>query len=88
MACYAWRQQRCRQAHQENRVSRDIRLWFSLAVLGLVVIFTLQNVVTVEVTFLVWTIALPRAILLFVVFVIGLAIGWILKSVAGRRRAP
>ena len=67
-------------------MSRDIRLWFSIAVLALVIIFTLQNIVTVEVTFLVWTIALPRAILLFVVFVLGVALGWILKSVASRQR--
>ena len=67
---------------------RDIRVWVTIGILGLVVLFTLQNVVTVEVTFLFWTVKLPRAILLFVVLAIGILLGWILKSVHRHPRPP
>lgn len=67
-------------------MSRDIRVWVTIAILGLLTLFTLQNVVTVEVTFLFWTLTLPRAILLFLVFAAGVLVGWILKSAHGHPR--
>ena len=57
-------------------MAKDFRLWFGMTLLGLAVLFTLQNVATVEVSFLFWTIRLPRAILLFVIFAAGAAFGW------------
>ncbi len=69
-------------------MSRDIRIWLTIGILGLVVLFTLQNVVTVEVSFLFWTVKLPRAILLFVVLAIGILLGWILKSVHRHPQPP
>lgn len=69
-------------------MSKDIRLWVTIGILGLLVLFSLQNIVDVEVTFLFWTITLPRAILLFVVFVIGVLAGWILKSLDRRTQRP
>lgn len=58
-------------------MAQNIRFWAGMTVLGLVVIFTIQNVTVVEVTFLLWTLKLPRAILLFLVFAAGVACGWI-----------
>jgi uncharacterized integral membrane protein len=58
-------------------MARNIRFWAGMTVLGLVVIFTVQNVTTVEVTFLFWTLKLPRAILLFLVFALGAVCGWL-----------
>ena len=52
-------------------MTKDFRFWFGLALLGLAVLFTLQNVTIVEVSFLFWTLKLPRAILLFVIFAAG-----------------
>lgn len=65
---------------------KDFRFWFTVAVVGLLVVFTLQNVVDVRVTFLFWTIELPQAILLFAVFIVGMLTGWILKSVRHPRQ--
>lgn len=59
---------------------RNIRLWVTIGILGLVVLFTLQNIVTVQVTFFIWTMELPRAVLVFVVFAMGMLSGWVLKS--------
>lgn len=61
-------------------MSRNVHLWVTIGIVGLLVLFILQNVVTVELTFLFWTISLPRAILLAIVFGIGVLVGWILKS--------
>jgi len=58
-------------------MAQTIRFWAGMTVLGLVVIFTIQNVTTVEVTFLLWTLKLPRAILLFLVFAAGALSGWL-----------
>jgi uncharacterized integral membrane protein len=58
-------------------MARTIRFWAGMTVLGLVVIFTIQNVTTVEVTFLFWSLTLPRAILLFLVFASGAVCGWL-----------
>lgn len=69
-------------------MSKDIRVWVTIGIIGLLALFTLQNVVTVEVTFLFWTITLPRAILLFLVFATGVLVGWILKSAHGNSQQP
>ena len=58
-------------------MTKDFRFWFGLALLGLAVLFTLQNVTIVEVSFLFWTLKLPRAILLFVIFAAGAIFGWV-----------
>jgi uncharacterized integral membrane protein len=58
-------------------MGRNFRFWAGMTVLGLVVIFTIQNVTVVEVTFLFWTLRLPRAILLFLVFAAGALCGWL-----------
>lgn len=61
-------------------MTKDFRFWLNMALLGLAILFTLQNVTIVEVSFLFWTLKLPRAILLFVIFAAGAVFGW----VAGR----
>jgi len=48
-----------------------------IVIVGLIVLFTVQNVATVEVSFLAWSISLPRAVLLFLVFVGGVVAGLI-----------
>ncbi|MDH3239748.1 MAG: LapA family protein [Alphaproteobacteria bacterium] len=58
-------------------MAQTIRFWTGMTVLGLLVIFTIQNVTVVEVTFLLWTLKLPRAILLFLVFAAGTLCGWL-----------
>jgi uncharacterized integral membrane protein len=58
-------------------MAQTIRFWAGMTVLGLLVIFTIQNVAEVEVTFLLWSVKLPRAILLFLVFAAGALCGWL-----------
>ena len=58
----------------------------SFVLIGIVLAFAVQNVADVEVQFLIWSFALPRAILIVVVFALGMLIGWILHSLRVRKR--
>ncbi len=42
-----------------------------------VIVFTLQNAEVVSIRFLFWGFSMSRVILLFLVFVLGAAVGWI-----------
>jgi uncharacterized integral membrane protein len=57
-----------------------------ICLIGLVVIFVLQNTQVVEVRFLLWTISMSRALILFATLAIGLIGGWLL-TLPKRRKA-
>ena len=58
-----------------------------LAIGILVIVFIVQNIEMVEVSFLAWTISVNRAIMVLVVFAVGIILGWILGSLGRRRRS-
>lgn len=60
------------------------RLITSLILIGLLFVFSVQNAKTVEISFFFWSLEVSRALLLFVVFVLGGIVGWFLKSSALR----
>jgi uncharacterized integral membrane protein len=49
-----------------------------ICLIGMVIIFVLQNTQVVEVRFLFWTISMSRALILFATLAIGLIGGWLL----------
>jgi uncharacterized integral membrane protein len=51
-----------------------------VALMIFVAVFALQNVATVELTFLLWSFSLPRAIMVLVVLAVGFIVGWLLRS--------
>ena len=55
-----------------------IRNIIFICLIGLVIIFVLQNTQVVEVRLLFWTISMSRALILFGTLVIGLIGGWLL----------
>ena len=57
----------------------------SLVLTGLVLIFTFQNMEEVRVYFLTWELAMPRALMILVIFVIGAGVGWLARSMKKRR---
>jgi uncharacterized integral membrane protein len=67
-------------------MSRNTWLGTAVALLVLVLIFTIQNAVTVSVRFLFWSFTMPRVVLIFLVFVIGVVVGWSLRAVIRRAR--
>lgn len=62
------------------RVVGVLRIVGIFVALGLLVVLTLQNTDSVTLHFLIWTITLSRALLVFLLIVVGALIGWILRS--------
>lgn len=46
----------------------------------LVIVFIVQNISVVEITFLFWSLQMSRALLIFFLLAIGIAIGWLLHA--------
>ena len=61
-------------------IGSTVRLVVIFVLIGLIVVFTLQNTAPVSVEFLVWSLTLSRALLVFLLLVIGTALGWLLRS--------
>ena len=62
------------------------KLIISLILAGFVVLFIIQNVAAVEVRFLLWTLQISQALLIFLLFAIGMITGWALKGFLGYRQ--
>lgn len=65
-----------------------LKLYLGLALLVLVVVFMLQNTAVVNLRFLFWQLSLSQALLLFLVFASGLAVGLLFATLARRQRKP
>ena len=65
----------------------SFKLMLILVIAGLAVVFITQNVAAVDVTFLVWSISLSRALLIFFVLMIGFVLGWFLHSYLTYRKS-
>lgn len=50
-----------------------------ICLIAVVLVFVIQNTQVVEFRFLVWTIALSRALMLFGALAIGVVAGWLLR---------
>jgi len=62
------------------------KLYFALTLLGLVLIFVLQNTEIVNIRFLFWQFAASRALLVFGIFLVGILGGYLLGSLDKARR--
>jgi uncharacterized integral membrane protein len=52
----------------------------------LVVAFILQNTEIVEISFLFWTISISRALMVLLVFIVGIIVGAIIKDIGARKK--
>ena len=55
----------------------NTRVYISLTLLLLVVVFIVQNATVVDIRFLFWKISMSRSLMIFFVLAIGVVIGWI-----------
>jgi uncharacterized integral membrane protein len=62
------------------------KLILTLILVGISVIFVIQNVAVVEITFLLWSFAMSRSLLFFILLSTGLISGWFLNSYHRRRK--
>lgn len=65
---------------------KDTKLVAAVVLAVLVVIFVLQNTEPAGVEFLAWTWSASRAFVLLVVFLLGVAVGWLSRSSTRQRR--
>jgi len=61
------------------------KLALILGLVGLVVVFTLQNTQVVEVQLLFWKLSMSRVLLIFLLLAIGVLLGWMARSLYQRR---
>lgn len=57
------------------------KLFVASGLVLLVMIFAVQNAATVDIRLLFWDVAFPRSLLIFLMLLIGVIIGWSLRSV-------
>ena len=63
---------------------KNVKLIIAIALAVIGILFVLQNAEPVGIEFLVWTWTASRALVLLVVFLVGVGVGWLVR--AGRRR--
>jgi uncharacterized integral membrane protein len=64
----------------------NYRLIISLVLIGLIVVFIIQNAAVVEIKAFFWTIAMSRGLLIVILLSIGVLVGWFLKTYFTHRR--
>ncbi len=67
------------------KIRSKIRLLASITLATVFLIFLIQNIEHVQVSFLLWSISIPRALLLLLTLSIGIAIG--VLTVLGKRHS-
>ncbi len=65
---------------------RSIKSIISLLLIIAALIFSIQNVASVEIQFLLWSFSIPRALLIMILLGVGFVIGMLFYSIAFRRR--
>lgn len=60
----------------------------SIILITLSVIFLLQNMVTVRIEFLIWSLAVPRALMVVILIGIGFIIGLLVSNFSNHDKLP
>lgn len=63
----------------------SVKLIAGLVLASLIVLFAVQNAEPVEFRFLIWTFALSRALIMFILLAIGVLLGWMMHAVSPYR---
>ena len=64
------------------------RLTLILVLVGVVLLFTLQNTQVVEVHLLFWKLSMSRVLLIFLLLAVGAILGWVAHSIYRNRARP
>ena len=59
-----------------------------LVLVGVVLLFTLQNTQVVEVHLLFWKLSMSRVLLIFLLLAVGAILGWVAHSIYRNRARP
>lgn len=63
-----------------QRLFRNVKLFIAAVLGGFLTLFALQNMADVDLTLLFWTFQARRVVVIGVSFIIGLAIGWLVRG--------
>jgi uncharacterized integral membrane protein len=63
----------------------NYKLILSLILACLVLLFIIQNAAVAEIHFLLWTFSMSGGLMIFLVLIIGVIIGWLLRSFMGTK---
>lgn len=63
----------------------SLKLVAGLVLAGVVVVFAIQNAEPVQFRFLIWSFALSRALMMFILLAIGMLLGWMMHAVSTYR---
>jgi putative membrane protein len=58
----------------------NFKIILSVILAGLVLLFIFQNFTIINIRFLFWTLSISRSLLMFLLFLMGLILGWLLHS--------
>ena len=58
-----------------------IKIVAAFIILAFLILFIVQNVASVEIQFLAWSVKVSRALLLLIVLAVGILLGWIMNTV-------
>jgi uncharacterized integral membrane protein len=64
----------------------NVKLAVLLALAVLVIVFLLQNLVVVEIRFLIWSLPMSRALFMLIFLAVGFISGWLIHSLMLHRR--
>ena len=64
----------------------NIKAYVGLALLLLVVVFIVQNAISIDIQFLFWKLSMSRSLMIFFVLIIGIVIGWITAGHIQKKR--
>lgn len=66
----------------------NLKLMLAYAIGILALIFVIQNLETTQVNFLLWTMQMPRALMLLMVFLAGALAAWLVATLKRHDRHP
>ena len=58
----------------------NAKLILAIILAGMAAVFIIQNVTSVDLTFLFWTLSMSRALLMFLILSLGFILGWLLHG--------
>jgi putative membrane protein len=58
----------------------NVKLILGIILASMAAVFIIQNVTSVDLTFLFWTLSMSRALLMFLILSLGFILGWLLHG--------
>ena len=71
---------------KQGGIEMNYKLILSIVMAGMAVLFIIQNVTSVDLTFLFWTLSMSRALLMSLILSAGIILGWLLHGSFRRRK--